>query len=75
MPLTDTTLRNAKPGEKQIKLFDGHGLFLLIAPSGTKAWRLKYSFQGREKLISLGLYPTVSLKEARERAGDSQKGY
>ena len=73
MPLTDTTLRNAKPGEKQIKLFDGHGLFLLIAPSGTKAWRLKYSFQGREKLISLGLYPTVSLKEARERAATARK--
>lgn len=73
MPLTDTTLRNAKPGEKQIKLFDGHGLFLLIAPSGTKAWRLKYSFHGREKLISLGLYPTVSLKEARERAVAARK--
>ena len=73
MPLTDTTLRNAKPGEKQIKLFDGHGLFLLIAPSGTKAWRLKYSFQGKEKLISLGLYPTVSLKEARERAATARK--
>ena len=73
MPLTDTTLRNAKPGEKQIKLFDGHGLFLLIAPSGTKAWRLKYSFLGREKLISLGLYPTVSLKEARERAATARK--
>ena len=73
MPLTDTTLRNAKPGEKQIKLFDGHGLFLLIAPSGTKAWRLKYSFHGKEKLISLGLYPTVSLKEARERAATARK--
>ena len=73
MPLTDTTLRNAKPGEKQIKLFDGHGLFLLIAPSGTKAWRLKYSFYGKEKLISLGLYPTVSLKEARERAATARK--
>ena len=73
MPLTDTTLRNAKPGEKQIKLFDGHGLFLLIAPSGTKAWRLKYSFVGMDKLISLGLYPTVSLKEARERAATARK--
>lgn len=73
MPLTDTTLRNAKPSEKQIKLFDGHGLFLLIAPSGTKAWRLKYSFHGKEKLISLGLYPTVSLKEARERAATARK--
>ncbi len=73
MPLTDTTLRNAKPGKKQIKLFDGHGLFLLIAPSGTKAWRLKYSFYGKEKLISLGLYPTVSLKEARERAATARK--
>ena len=75
MPLTDTTLRNAKPGERQIKLFDGHGLFLLIAPSGTKAWRLKYSFHGKEKLISLELYPTVSLERSTGTRRDSQKGH
>ena len=73
MGLTDTALRSIKPSDKQIKLFDGHGLFLLVSPKGTKAWRLKYYFQGKEKLLSLGLYPTVSLKEAREKAVAARK--
>ena len=54
MPLTDTALRAAKPTEKAQKLFDGNGLYLIITPTGTKSWRLKYRFQGNEKLISLG---------------------
>ena len=66
MALTDTALRAVKPGDKAQKLFDGKGLFMLVSPNGTKAWRFKYQFHGREKLISLGLYPTVSLKDARE---------
>ncbi|MDR1686636.1 MAG: Arm DNA-binding domain-containing protein, partial [Desulfovibrio sp.] len=65
MSLIDTALRVVKPTDKQQKLFDGGGLFLLVAPSGTKSWRLKYRFQGKEKLITLGLYPVISLKEAR----------
>lgn len=73
MPLTDTALRAAKPTEKAQKLFDGNGLYLMITPTGTKSWRLKYRFQGKEKLISLGPYPTVSLKEARERATAARK--
>ena len=73
MPLTDTAIRAAKPTEKQQKLFDGSGLYLLVFPSGSKVWRYKYHFQGREKLISLGAYPDVSLKEAREKASDSRK--
>ena len=68
MPLTDTALRAAKPTEKTQKFFDGNGLYLLITPKGAKSWRLKYRFQGKEKLISLGPYPLVSLKEARERS-------
>ncbi|MDR1660638.1 MAG: Arm DNA-binding domain-containing protein, partial [Desulfovibrio sp.] len=54
MALTDTALRAVRPGDKPQKLFDGNGLFLLVSPSGTKAWRFKYRFHGREKLISLG---------------------
>lgn len=67
-PLTDTEIRNAKPGEKPRRLFDGKGLHLLINPDGSKYWRLKYVFEGREKRISLGLYPEVTLAEARNLA-------
>ena len=67
MPLTDTAVRNAKPGAKPIKLFDERGLFLIVTPSGGKWWRLKYRFDNKEKLLSLGVYPDVSLKAARKR--------
>lgn len=67
MPLTDTAIRNAKPSEKPIKLSDGGGLYIEVAPSGGKWWRLKYRFAGKEKRLSLGVYPEVGLKEARER--------
>ncbi|OXJ21294.1 integrase arm-type DNA-binding domain-containing protein [Burkholderia sp. AU6039] len=67
MALTDVRIKNAKPGEKAIRLFDGGGLYLEIAPAGGKWWRLKYRFGGKEKRISLGVYPDVGLKDARER--------
>lgn len=73
MPLTDTALRAVKATEKAQKLFDGNGLFLFVSPSGTKSWRLKYRFQGKEKLLTLGTYPQTSLKEARERTADARK--
>jgi integrase len=73
MPLTNVEIRNAKPGEKPIKLFDGGGLFLLISPAGGKWWRLKYRFGGKEKLLSLGTYPEVSLSEAREKRDQARK--
>ena len=73
MPLTDTTLRAVKPSDKLQKLFDGGGLFLAISPSGTKSWRLKFRYAGTEKLLTLGQYPLVSLKDARERAMDAKK--
>ena len=66
MPLTDSAIRAIKPLDKPQKLFDGNGLFLFVAPSGTKSWRVKYYFQGREKLLTLGTYPQLSLREARE---------
>ncbi|WP_291447866.1 integrase arm-type DNA-binding domain-containing protein [Desulfovibrio sp.] len=73
MPLTDTAVRGVKPADKPQKLFDGNGLFLYVAPSGTKSWRLKYRFQGREKLLTLGTYPQLSLKEAREACAAAKK--
>jgi integrase len=73
MALTDVKARNAKPGEKQVKLFDGDGLFLLVAPAGGKWWRFKYRFGGKEKLLALGTYPEVSLADARQRREDARK--
>ena len=65
MALSDIKVRNTKAKSTQQKLFDGGGLFLLIRPSGSKLWRLKYRLDGVEKLISLGTYPSRSLKAAR----------
>jgi integrase len=65
--LTDTVIRNTKPREKPYKLADAGGLYMLVNPNGSHWWRLKYRVEGREKLISLGVYPDVTLKDARER--------
>lgn len=65
--LTALKVSNAKPGAKQYKLFDEKGLFLLVTPTGGKWWRLKYRFAGKEKQLSLGVYPQIGLKEARAR--------
>lgn len=67
MALSDTTIRNAKRAEKAYKLYDSEGLFMQVTPNGGKWWRLKYRFDGKEKLLSLGTYPEVSLASARER--------
>ena len=67
MALSDTTIRNAKPTDKPRKLSDEKGMFLLVTPSGGKLWRLKYRFGGKEKVLALGQYPDVGLKDARER--------
>ena len=60
MPLTDTQIRKAKPTEKTQRLFDGGGLYLEISPKGGKWWRLKYRFGGKEKRLSLGVYPDMT---------------
>ncbi len=73
MALTDTSIRNAKPAEKVKKLFDGGGLYLEVARGGGKWWRLKYRFGGKEKRLSLSVYPAVSLKDARERRDKARK--
>lgn len=66
MSLTDATIKNAKIQDKPYKLFDSGGLFILVHSNGSKYWRFKYRFEGKEKLLALGKYPKVKLKEARE---------
>jgi len=73
MPLNDIACKQAKPREKAYKLADAKGLYLEVAPSGGKWWRLKYRIGGKEKRISLGVYPEVSLKEAREKCDVARK--
>lgn len=65
VPLTDMRIRKAKPGKKEIKLFDGGGLYLLVTPAGGKLWRFKYRWEDKEKKLSLGAYPEISLVDAR----------
>ncbi len=80
--LTDVAIRTAKPKDKPYKLFDGGGLFLLVTPSkkgnlppahGGKWWRFKYRFGGKEKLLSFGTYPEISLSSAREKREAARK--
>jgi Arm domain-containing DNA-binding protein/integrase-like protein len=67
--LTEARLRGAKPKSRPYRLRDGGGLYLLIAPSGAKQWRLRYTLGGRESMLSLGTYPAPSLKAARAKRG------
>jgi integrase len=70
MPLSDTAVRNAKPEAKPVRHFDRDGLYLEVSPSGGKWWRFKYRYAGKEKRLSLGVYPDVNLKKARKRTGE-----
>lgn len=72
-PLTEVSVRNAKPKEKPYKLKDERGLYLLIQPAGGRLWRLRFSLHGKESMVSLGSYPDVSLKDARERRDDARR--
>lgn len=67
MPLTDPAIRAAKPREKPYKLADGKGMYLEVASTGAKLWRLKYRLHGKEKKLALGVYPEVGIAKARER--------
>ncbi|WP_373033428.1 tyrosine-type recombinase/integrase [Sulfurovum sp.] len=71
-PLTDKEIKAARAKEKEYKLFDGGGLYLSIMPTGGKLWRLKYRFDGKEKRIALGAYPTISLAAARKLREDNK---
>lgn len=73
MPLTDVKIRQAKAGNKPIKLTDGNGLYLLVRPSGSKLWRYKYRIAGRENLFAIGEYPTVNLQAARAARDDARE--
>ncbi len=73
MSLSDAKVRNAKPGSKPYKIADGEGLFLLIRPAGGKYWRMRYFFGGKEKLLALGVYPEITLSDARARRAQAQK--
>lgn len=67
MPLTDTAVRNAKPKERQYKLYNQEGLYLIVTPAGGKWWRFDYSIEGKRNTISLGVYPGISLREDHQR--------
>jgi integrase len=72
-PLSDIQVRNAKPQTKDVKMFDGQGLFLLVTPTGGKLWRMKYNYQGKERLLAIGAYPALSLADARQRRDEAKK--
>lgn len=71
--LSETTVRQAKPKDRDYKLSDAEGLYLFVTKTGHRSWRLKYRFAGKERRLILGGYPTVSLKEARERKTEARK--
>jgi integrase len=73
LPLSDLQVKNAKPKDKDYKLSDGHGLHLLVTPTGGKLWRFQYRYAGKQKLLSLGAYPSISLADARQRREDARK--
>ena len=72
MSLTDTAIRNSKPKDKPLRLSDERGLYLLINPNGSRWWRFDYRFQGIRKTLSMGVYPDVPLKLARERRDEAR---
>jgi len=72
MALTDIQAKKAQPKDKAYKLTDGSGMYLQVTPKGGKWWRFKYLFEGKEKLLSLGTYPDISLAEARNRRHDAR---
>lgn len=73
MPLTDTKVKNAKPLDKEYKLTDGFGMFLRVTPKGSKYWQMAYRFEGKQKLFSIGVYPAVSLSDARQRRDEAKR--
>ncbi|CAI1817327.1 Putative prophage CPS-53 integrase [Serratia quinivorans] len=73
MPLTDVKVRTAKPQDKPYKLTDGGGLYLLVNTNGSRYWRMKYRVMGREKLLSIGVYPDISLAVARQKRDEARR--
>ncbi len=73
MALTDAKVRAAKPLDKSYKLTDGDGMHLMVHINGSKYWRLQYRFGGKQKMLALGVYPDISLAEAREKRDAARK--
>lgn len=73
MALTDVKVKTAKPKEKPYKPADGGGMYLLINANGSKYWRMKYRFASKEKMLSIGVYPDVTLADAREKRSEARK--
>lgn len=73
MSLTDTKVKNARPSEKAVKLTDGFDLYLLVHPNGSKYWQSGYRFDGKQKVFSIGVYPAVSLADARQRRDEAKR--
>lgn len=73
MPLSDTTVRLTRPRERDFKLTDGEGLYLLVTPGGSKLWRMAYRFHGKQKTLAIGRYPEVKLSEAREKRLEARR--
>jgi len=73
MALTLKDIENAKPSDRPTRRFDGNGLYLEVAPSGGKWWRLKYRLHGKDKRLALGVYPDVGLADARKQRDVARK--
>lgn len=73
MALTDAKIRAAKPTDKAYKLTDGAGMLMLVHPNSSRYWRLRYRILGKEKTLALGVYPEVSLSEARAKRDEARK--
>ena len=71
--LTELTIKKSKSKEKQYKLTDGEGMYLRIYPNGAKYWQLKYRFDRKQKTLSFGVWPEVSLLQAREKRHEARK--
>ena len=71
--LTELSIKQAKPKEKQYKLTDGEGMYLRVYPNGSKYWQLQYWFDGKQKILSIGVWPNISLKDAREKRYEAKK--
>ena len=73
MSLTALQIKEIKPSKKDQKLSDGEGMYFLVKANGSKYWRLDYRFGGKRKTLAIGVYPQVSLKEAREKRFEAKK--
>lgn len=73
MALTDIKIKTAKPKDKPYKLADGEGMYLLVSTNGSKYWRMKYRIAGKEKILSIGIYPDISLADARAKRMEARK--